>query len=35
MRMEIILEKKPSKPLKLYELTEEEMNIRLNEVTLW
>lgn len=30
MRMEILLEKKPLKQFKLYELTEDEMNINLD-----
>ncbi|CAD8184823.1 unnamed protein product [Paramecium pentaurelia] len=35
MRMEILLEKKPLKQFKLYELTEDEMNINLDQVTQW
>jgi len=35
MRMEILFNKKPLKNLKLYELTEDEMNIDLEKVTLW
>ncbi|CAD8066959.1 unnamed protein product [Paramecium primaurelia] len=35
MRMEIFLEKKPLKQFKLYELTENELNINLDQVTQW
>jgi hypothetical protein len=35
MRMEVLQEKKPTKPLKLYELHEEDMNIDLKEVQKW
>jgi hypothetical protein len=35
MRMEILVEKKPYKPLKLYEVAEEDLHIDLNSVSQW
>ena len=35
LRMEILVERKPKKPLKLYEINEEDLNIDLPKVTQW